>query len=58
MVSSLGHRSQLLLFQSASDYTCLCVDVGDGGMRVGPQYQAVVPEFDPGKNLRKTRSLA
>ncbi|MEQ2170010.1 REST corepressor 1, partial [Goodea atripinnis] len=21
-----------------------------GGMRVGPQYQAVVPDFDPGKN--------
>lgn len=22
-----------------------------GGMRVGPQYQAVVPDFDPGKSL-------
>uniref|UniRef100_A0A673BS70 REST corepressor 1 n=1 Tax=Sphaeramia orbicularis TaxID=375764 RepID=A0A673BS70_9TELE len=25
---------------------------GGGGMRVGPQYQAVVPDFDPGKGLQ------
>uniref|UniRef100_A0A3B3CPD8 REST corepressor 1 n=1 Tax=Oryzias melastigma TaxID=30732 RepID=A0A3B3CPD8_ORYME len=26
---------------------CLCARAGGGGMRVGPQYQAVVPDFDP-----------
>lgn len=26
-------------------------------MRVGPQYQAVVPDFDPGKNLNTLASL-
>lgn len=53
MVSSLGHwyHRLLVLFQSVSDYIChLCVHAGDGGMRVGPQYQAVVPDFDPGEN--------
>uniref|UniRef100_A0A3Q3L1R9 REST corepressor 1 n=1 Tax=Mastacembelus armatus TaxID=205130 RepID=A0A3Q3L1R9_9TELE len=28
---------------------------GGGGMRVGPQYQAVVPDFDPGKRLTQLR---
>lgn len=62
MVSSLGHwyHRLLVLFRSVSDYTrpFVCVHAGDGGMRVGPQYQAVVPDFDPGENGRKTRSLA
>lgn len=52
-MGSLGQHRHKLVFQNASDSICLCVDVGEGGMRVGPQYQAVVPEFDPGKNVRK-----
>lgn len=35
----------------------MCLSVGGGGMRVGPQYQAVVPDFDPGKTLKGLGSL-
>ncbi|XP_053133291.1 REST corepressor 1 isoform X2 [Hemicordylus capensis] len=28
---------------------------GGGGMRVGPQYQAVVPDFDPAKSTKRTQ---
>lgn len=48
---SLGRSSQvhtLLMNGISSSYLIFCHSQGAGGMRVGPQYQAVVPDYDPG----------
>lgn len=52
MVGSHGHITTTLFgfsFQLPK-FWWVFVRSGGGGMRVGPQYQAVVPDFDPGKN--------
>lgn len=34
-----------------TNYCSALLFAGGGGMRVGPQYQAVVPDFDPGESI-------
>lgn len=58
MVGSLDHcvlstLLSALLNTSVCVGVCLCA--GGGGMRVGSQYQAVVPDYDPGKTLNMIR---
>lgn len=48
---SLGPSSQvhtLLMNVISPSHLLFCRSEGAGGMRVGLQYQAVVPDYDPG----------
>lgn len=42
------------VFHRTSPSDGLCLLLGAGGMRVGPQYQATVPDYDPGECVSVT----
>nr|XP_060611119.1 REST corepressor 1 isoform X2 [Anolis sagrei ordinatus] len=54
-VAPNGNSSSNNSWEEGSSGSSSDEEQGGGGMRVGPQYQAVVPDFDPAKIVKRTQ---